>query len=173
MPRIVVAALLVAVWLAAGLRPVRDERDGLAAVRAQPQDRPPRVPAARATPPTRTRSTAPELRLAQLDALTKRPDERRPPPAGRSPAASRRTTRRGSLLAQTARTVDPALARAGARPRPRAQSAGSGGALSAPTISSATSVSAGISQSQSMPAWTAYSDERGEQARVRAARAAR
>jgi hypothetical protein len=105
---IVVAAVLVGAWLVAGLRPVRDEREGVAAVRATPQDLP-RAYRLLGQAAGHTRSTEPELRLAQLDTLTKHPE--------RAVRRLRSVTRREPenhdawvLLSLTARTVDPALA---------------------------------------------------------------
>ena len=110
---LVVAAVLAALWLASGLRPVRDERAGLAAARTD-TDRAYRLLDRAAD---RSRSTGPELRLAQLDAFTKRPDR-----AVRRLQAIVRAEPENLdawvLLARTARTVDPALAaRAQARAR--------------------------------------------------------
>ena len=70
---IVVAAVLIGAWLVSGLIPVRDEREGIAAVRATPQDLP-RAYRLLGQAAAHTRSTEPDLRLAQLDALTKHPD---------------------------------------------------------------------------------------------------
>lgn len=106
---LVVAALVVAVWLAAGLRPIRDEQAGIAAVRAQPQDLP-RAYRLLELAADRTRSTEPELRLAQLDALTKRPERA----VRRLQAITRREPENHEVwlvLAQTARAVEPALAK--------------------------------------------------------------
>ena len=102
---IVVAALLVALWLASGLRPVRDEAAGLDAVRTDTA----RAYELLGRAADRTRSTGPELRLAQLDAFTERPDRavrRLRPSCAREPENHEAWV----LLAQTARTVDPALA---------------------------------------------------------------
>lgn len=105
---IVVAAVLIGAWLVSGLIPVRDEREGIAAVRATPQDLP-RAYRLLGQAAIHTRSTEPDLRLAQLDALTKHPD--------RAVRRLRVVTQREPenrdawvLLAQTARTVDPAVA---------------------------------------------------------------
>jgi cytochrome c-type biogenesis protein CcmH/NrfG len=110
---IVVAALLVAVWLASGLRPVRDEAAGLAAVRSD-TGRAYELPERAAQ---RTRSTGPDVRLAQLDAFTERPDRA----VRRLKSVVRREPENHEawvLLAQNARTVEPALAaRAMARAR--------------------------------------------------------
>ena len=102
---IVVAALLVALWLASGLRPVRDEAAGLDAVRTDTA----RAYELLGRAADRTRSTGPELRLAQLDAFTERPDRA----VRRLKAVVRREPENHEawvLLSQTARTVDPALA---------------------------------------------------------------
>jgi predicted Zn-dependent protease len=110
---IVAAALLVAAWLALGLRPVRDEAAGLAAVRTDTD----RAYELLGRAAERTRSTGPELRLAQLDAFTERPDRA----VRRLRSILRREPENHEawvLLAQNARTVDPALAaRAVARAR--------------------------------------------------------
>jgi cellulose synthase operon protein C len=110
---IVVAALLVALWLASGLRPVRDEQAGLAAARTDTDRAYSLLERAR----QRTRSTSPELRLAQLDAFTERPQQA----VSRLKSVVRREPENHEawvLLAQNARTVDPALAaRALARAR--------------------------------------------------------
>ena len=105
---IVVAAVLIGARLVSGLIPVRDEREGIAAVRATPQDLP-RAYRLLGQAAAHTRSTEPDLRLAQLDALTRHPD--------RAVRRLRDVTRREPenrdawvLLAQTARTVDPPLA---------------------------------------------------------------
>ena len=113
---IVVAAVLIGAWLVSGLIPVRDEREGIAAVRATPQDLP-RAYRLLGQAAAHTRSTEPDLRLAQLDALTRHPDRavrRLRVVTGREPENRDAWV----LLAQTARTVDPALAaRAVARAR--------------------------------------------------------
>ena len=110
---IVVAALLVAVWLASGLRPVRDEAAGLAAARTDTG----RAYELLERAAQRTRSTGPDVRLAQLDAFTERPDRA----VRRLKSVVRREPENHeawALLAQTARTVEPALAaRAMARAR--------------------------------------------------------
>ena len=110
---IVVAALLVAVWLASGLRPVRDEAAGLAAVRTDTG----RAYELLERAAQRTRSTGPDVRLAQLDAFTERPDRA----VRRLKSVVRREPENHEawvLLAQNARTVEPALAaRAMARAR--------------------------------------------------------
>lgn len=110
---IVVAALLVAVWLASGLRPVRDEAAGLAAVRSDTG----RAYELLERAAQRTRSTGPDVRLAQLDAFTERPDRA----VRRLKSVVRREPENHEawvLLAQNARTVEPALAaRAMARAR--------------------------------------------------------
>jgi len=110
---IVVAALLVAVWLASGLRPARDEAAGLAAVRTDTG----RAYELLERAAQRTRSTGPDVRLAQLDAFTERPDRA----VRRLKSVVRREPENHEawvLLAQTARTVEPALAaRAMARAR--------------------------------------------------------
>ena len=111
---ITIAALLVAVWLVSGLRPVRDERAGIAAVQAKDVPRGYRLLERAAA---HTRSTQPDLRLAQLDAFLKRPDRsvrRLQPLVRREPE----NYDAWLLLAQTARTVDPPLA---ARARARAR----------------------------------------------------
>jgi predicted Zn-dependent protease len=105
---IVVAAVLIGAWLVSGLIPVRDEREGIAAVRATPQDLP-RAYRLLGQAAAHTRSTEPDLRLAQLDALTRHPDRA----VRRLRAVTRREPENRDawvLLAQTAQTVDPALA---------------------------------------------------------------
>jgi predicted Zn-dependent protease len=114
---IVVAALLVAVWLVSGLRPVRDERAGIAAVQAKDVPRGYRLLERAAA---HSRSTGPDLRLAQLDAFTRRPDHavrRLQPLVRREPENFEAWV----LLAQTAAALDPPLA-ARARARARALS---------------------------------------------------
>jgi predicted Zn-dependent protease len=110
---IVVAALLVALWLASGLRPVRDEAAGLAAVRTDTG----RAYELLGRAAEHTRSTGPDVRLAQLDAFTERPDRA----VRRLKAIVRREPENHEawvLLAQNARTVDaPLAARARARAR--------------------------------------------------------
>jgi predicted Zn-dependent protease len=113
---IVLAALLVALWLASGLRPVRDEAAGLAAVRTDTG----RAYELLGRAAERTRSTGPDVRLAQLDAFTERPDRA----VRRLKAIVRREPENHEawvLLAQNARTVEPSLA-ARARARARALS---------------------------------------------------
>jgi predicted Zn-dependent protease len=113
---VIVAALLVGAWLVAGLRPVREERQGIAAVRATPQDLP-RAYRLLQQAAAHTRSSEPDLRLAQLDVLTRHPERA----VGRLQALTRREPENRDawvLLAETARTLDPALAaRADARLR--------------------------------------------------------
>ena len=113
---IVVAAVLIGAWLVSGLIPVRDEREGIAAVRATPQDLP-RAYRLLGQAAAHTRSTEPDLRLAQLDALTSTPTA----PSAASASSTRREPENRDawvLLAQTARTVAPALAaQAAARAR--------------------------------------------------------
>ncbi len=101
---IAVRVLLVAVGalgafsLVQSLGPVRDQKAGLAAVTAK-DGRTPEQRVARAyrlldDAAAHTRSTAPEINLAQLDAFTKQPPGRSPASAP-SWRASPRTTRRG------------------------------------------------------------------------------
>ncbi len=110
---LVVVAALAALWLIQGLRPVRDQRAGIAAVTAKDGRTPPQRVAHgyrlldRAA--AHTRSTEPELRLAQLDALTHQRDRavrRLRAVVAREPANYDAWV----LLSQTARTVDPATA---------------------------------------------------------------
>lgn len=124
---IAVRVLLVAVGvlgafsLVQSLGPVRDQKAGLAAVTAK-DGRTPEQRAARAyrllgDAAAHTRSTAPELNLAQLDAFTKQPAKALP----RLRSVVKREPENYEawvLLVQTARTVDPATA---ARARARAR----------------------------------------------------
>jgi hypothetical protein len=121
---LVAVAMLGVVWLASGLGPVRDERNGVAALRGG-DGRPGPQQVARAyrlleRSAAHTRSTEPDVRLAQLDAFTGRPDRavrRLKRVVGREPA----NLEAQILLAQTARTVDPGVAER-ARRRARALS---------------------------------------------------
>jgi hypothetical protein len=114
---ILVVALGCAVWLVAQLRPVR-ERD--AALRIVSPGRPAtaadldREAMLLRRAAAHTRSTEPDLRLAQLWAFTRRPD--------RATATLRRVVAREPdnfdawlLLSQTARAGDPGLAARAAR----------------------------------------------------------
>lgn len=117
---LVVVAALAALWLVQGLGPVRDQKAGLAAVTAKdgrtPQQRVARAYRLLEDAAAHTRSTQPEINLAQLDAFTKQPAKALP----RLRAVVAREPKNYEawvLLAQTARTVDPATA---ARARARA-----------------------------------------------------
>ena len=110
---LVAVAALCALWLVQGLRPVRDRKAGLAAATAK-DGRTSQQRAARAyrlleDAAAHTRSTAPEINLAQLDAFAQQP-------ARAVPRLRAVVTREPEnyeawvLLAQTARTVDPATA---------------------------------------------------------------
>ena len=116
---IAVRVLLVAVGalgalsLFQGLGPVRDQKAGLAAVTAKdgrtPQQRVARAYRLLDDAAAHTRSTAPEINLAQLDAFTKQPAKAIP--RLRSVVAREPANYEAWLqLARTARTVDPALA---------------------------------------------------------------
>jgi hypothetical protein len=115
---LVLVTMLCVLWLASGLGPVRDERAGIAAL----DDRPAPQDVARAyrlleRAAAKTRSSVPDLRLAQLDAFTGRHDRavrRLEPLVAREPE----NFDAWLLLSQTARTVDPAKA-ARARERVR------------------------------------------------------
>jgi hypothetical protein len=112
---LVAVAALAGLWLVQSLSPVRDQKAGLAAVRAKDGvDRAYRLLEDAAAG---TRSTAPELNLAQLDAFTKQP-ARAIPRLRAVVAREPENYEAWVLLAQTARTADPALsARARARAR--------------------------------------------------------
>ena len=110
---LVAVAALGALWLFQSLGPVRDQKAGLAAVSAK-DGRTPEQRVARAyrlldDAAAHTRSTAPELNLAQLDVFTKQPAKALP--RLRSVVAQEPENYEAwVLLAQTARTVDPAAA---------------------------------------------------------------
>jgi cytochrome c-type biogenesis protein CcmH/NrfG len=112
---LVAVAALAGLWLVQSLGPVRDQKAGLAAVTGKDGvDRAYRLLEDAAA---HTRSTAPELNLAQLDAFTKQP-ARAIPRLRAVVAREPKNYEAWVLLAQTARTVDPALA---ARARARAR----------------------------------------------------
>jgi Tfp pilus assembly protein PilF len=103
-------AVLAGAWLVHGLLPIRDQQAGLAAGGAHDIARA-RTLLERAA--AHTRSTDPDVHLAQLDAFTghaERAVHRLEAVVAREPA----NLEAWLLLAQTARTVDPAAA-AGAR----------------------------------------------------------
>ena len=110
---LVVVAMLGAVWLGRSLGAVRDERAGTAAVTAR-DGRPAGERVERAyrlleRSAAHTRSTVPDVRLAQLDAFTGQPERA----VRRLEAVVRREPENLDawlLLARTARTVDPATA---------------------------------------------------------------
>jgi cytochrome c-type biogenesis protein CcmH/NrfG len=113
---LVVGAVLVAVWFASALRPVRDERAAIAATQSRPPDfaRAQRLFERAAA---HSRSSDPDIRLAQLDAFRRRPEAA----ARRLRTLVRREPENLTawlLLASTAESVDPALA-AQARARAR------------------------------------------------------
>jgi hypothetical protein len=118
---LVVVAVLGTLWLARGLGPVRDERAGIAAADAR-EGRPTPERLARAyrlleRSAANSRSSVPDLRLAQLDAFAGRPDRavrRLVPVVAREPE----NVEAWRLLSYTARSVDPAVA-ARARERVR------------------------------------------------------
>lgn len=118
---LVAVAALGALWLVQSLGPVRDEKAGLAAVTAKdgrtPQQRLARAYRLLDDAAAHTRSTAPEINLAQLDAYAKHP-ERALPRLRSVVAREPENYEAWSLLAHIARTVDPATAaRADARAR--------------------------------------------------------
>jgi predicted Zn-dependent protease len=118
---LVVVAVLAGAWLVHGLPPIRDQQAGLAAVSAHdgrsPQQRVARARRLLERSAAHTRSTDPDVHLAQLDAFTGHPDRavrRLEVVVAHEPA----NLDAWQLLAQTARTVDPAVAaRAQARAR--------------------------------------------------------
>jgi predicted Zn-dependent protease len=118
---VIAVAALAGLWFVQGLGPVRDQKAGLAAVTTNdgrtPQERAARGYRLLEDAAAHTRSTAPELNLAQLDAFTKQP-ARAIPRLRAVVAREPKNYEAWVLLAQTARTVDPALA---ARARARAR----------------------------------------------------
>jgi cytochrome c-type biogenesis protein CcmH/NrfG len=110
---LVAVAALGGLWLVQSLGPVRDQKAGLDAVTAKdgrtPQQRVARAYRLLEDAAAHTRSTAPEINLAQLDAFTKQPA--RALPRLRSVVAREPENYEAwVLLAQTARTADPATA---------------------------------------------------------------
>ena len=110
---LVAVAALGGLWLVQSLGPVRDQKAGLAAVTAKdgrtPEQRIARGYRLLDAAAAHTRSTEPEVHLAQLDALTRRPARavrRLRAVVAREPENYEAWV----LLAQTARTVDPATA---------------------------------------------------------------
>jgi predicted Zn-dependent protease len=117
---VVAVAVLVGAWLVYGLVPIRDEQAGLAAAGAHdnrtPQQRIARARRLLERAAAHTRSSDPDIHLAQLDVFTGRPDRavrRLQAVVAHEPA----NLDAWQLLAQTAGTVDPATA---ARARARA-----------------------------------------------------
>jgi predicted Zn-dependent protease len=117
---LIAVAALAGLWFVQGLGPVRDQKAGLAAVTAKDgrtaQERAARGYRLLEDAAAHTRSSAPELNLAQLDVFTKQPAKALP----RLRAVVAREPENYEawvLLAQTARTLDPATA---ARARARA-----------------------------------------------------
>jgi plasmid stability protein len=108
---LVAVAAACALWFAAELRPVRDRQAALAIV-AQPRLTPAQLDRAEALltrAAAHTRSTEPDLRLAQLLAFEHQPERAMRIAQGiveREP----RNFDAWLLLSQTARPVDPALA---------------------------------------------------------------
>lgn len=118
---LLLVAMLGLLLLARSLGPVRDEQAGIAAVDAK-HGRPTPERLARAhrlleRSAAHTRSSGPDLNLAELDAFVGRPD-RAVPRLGAIVAREPENLEAWQLLAQTAGTVDPALA---ARARAHAQ----------------------------------------------------
>ena len=74
---VIAVAALAGLWFVQGLGPVRDQKAGLAAVTAKdgrtPQERAARGSRLLEAAAAHTRSTAPEVNLAQLDVFTKQP----------------------------------------------------------------------------------------------------
>ena len=116
---LVAVAALGALWLFQSLAPIRDQKAGLAAVTANgggtPEQRIARAYRLFNDAAAHTRSSAPEINLAQLDAYAKHP-ERAIPRLRAVVAREPENYEAWSLLAEIARTVDPAVAaRADAR----------------------------------------------------------
>ena len=120
---VAVAALGALVFVQA-LGPVRDQKSGLAAITAKDgrtnEQRVARAYRLLDDAAAHTRSTTPELNLAQLDSYAKHP-ERALPRLRSVVAREPQNYEAWATLAFTARTVDPALA-ARARARARALS---------------------------------------------------
>ena len=104
------AALLCAAWFAAELRPVRERDQALALVATDTQ----RAEKLLSRAARHTRSSEPDLRLAQLYAFERRPD-RATPLLRAIVAREPENFDAWLLLSQTARTADPALAARAAR----------------------------------------------------------
>ena len=117
---VAVAALGVFLFVGA-LGPVRDQKAGLAAITAKdgrtPEQRVARSYRLLGEAAAHTRSTVPEINLAQLDAYAKHP-ERGLPRLRSVVAREPENYEAWAALAFNARTVDPALA---ARARARAR----------------------------------------------------
>jgi predicted Zn-dependent protease len=116
---LVVVAVLTGAWLVHGLLPIRDQQAGLAAVSAHdgrtPQQRVARARRLLERAAAHSRSTDPDIHLAELDVFTGHPKQavrRLDTVVAREPA----NLSAWQLLAQAARRVDPAsAARAQAR----------------------------------------------------------
>jgi hypothetical protein len=104
------AALLCAAWFATELRPVRERDQALALVATDAQ----RAETLLSQSARHTRSSEPDLRLAQLHAFERRPD-RATPILRAIVAREPENFDAWLLLSQTARTADPALAARAAR----------------------------------------------------------
>jgi predicted Zn-dependent protease len=104
------AALLCAAWFATELRPVRERDQALAKVATDTQ----RAEALLRESAGHTRSSEPDLRLAQLYAFERRP-ERATPILRAIVAREPENFDAWLLLSQTARASDPALAARAAR----------------------------------------------------------
>ena len=110
-------AALGALWLFQSLGPVRDQKAGLAAVTAKDSRHIARAYRLLGDAAAHTRSTAPEINLAQLDAYAEHP-ERALPRLRAVVAREPQNYEAWSLLAVLARPIDPATARrAAARAR--------------------------------------------------------
>jgi predicted Zn-dependent protease len=104
------AALLCAAWLVTELRPVRERDQALALVATDTQ----RAETLLSRAARHTRSSEPDLRLAQLYAFEPRPD-RATPILRAIVAREPENFDAWLLLSQTARTADPPLAARAAR----------------------------------------------------------
>lgn len=114
---LVAVAALGALWLVQGLGPVRDQKAGLAAATAKDGRHVARAYRLLDAAAAHTRSTAPEINLAQLDAYATHP-ERALPRLRSVVAREPENYEAWSLLAVLARPIDPATAaRAAARAR--------------------------------------------------------
>ena len=105
-----VAAVLCAAWFATGLRPVRERDQALALVATDTQ----RAETLLSRSARHTRSSEPDLRLAQLYAFERRPD-RATPILRAIVAREPENFDAWLLLSQSARASDPGLAARAAR----------------------------------------------------------